>query len=378
MQRPTQMAIVGVLLAACGGERRPPAPPPFVGQPPGPPAELGPNEGAALAVPSATAPPLATPEPPEPLATPDPSALAGSADPAPRVSITIEPPFRLDRRVFPADKAAFLADLRDRTRWNQGGLGTLAGPLPKVAGHPVPKVIVDVTHVAGPHPAAEVQRILRKMFWSKVVECYGLGAYKDQKLRGKTTVKLRITRAGKVTASRVEGSTLNDPDVVACLADKIRAMDLPRARAASQVAVDIQVGPGDEPMPPPASLATPGDGILPPEVIRGVIVAALPSFEACYRPALEYAPELWGRLGIRFHLTDRGKLDEAFEVESRFPDERVSLCVLRAARGLSFPKPSGGEMRFVVPLRFRSERSPLAAESPAVASPTGSSDAAPR
>jgi hypothetical protein len=375
VQRPTQMAIAGVLLAACAGDRRPPAPPPFFGPPPGPPAELGPNERTSIAAPSATAPPLAAPDTPD---TPDLSSLAGSSDPAPRVAITIEPPFRLDRRVVPADKAAFLADLRDRTRWNQGGLGTLAGPLPKVAGHPVPKVIVDVTHVAGPHPAADVQRILRKMFWSKVVECYGLGAYKDQKLRGKTTLKLRIARAGKVTASRVEGSNLNDPDVVACLADKIRAVDLPKARAGSQVTVEIQVGPGDEPMPPPPSLAIPGDGILPPEVLRGAIAAALPSFEACYRQALEYAPELWGRLGIRFHLTDRGKLDEAFEVESRFPDERVTLCVLRAARALSFPKPKGGEMRFIVPLRFQSERSPVAAEAPADASPTGSSRAAPR
>ncbi len=55
--------------------------------------------------------------------------------------------------------------------------------------------------------------------------------------------------------------------------------------------------------------------------LRGVLPAAL-----------AYAPELWGRLGIRFHLTEKGALDEAFEAETRFPDERVTLCVLRAAR----------------------------------------------
>ncbi len=86
--------------------------------------------------------------------------------------------------------------------------------------------------------------------------------------------------------------------------------------------------------------------------------AALPTFEACYRPALAYAPKLWGRLGVRFHQTDKGKVDEAFEAESRFPDERVTLCVLRAARALAFPKPAGGEVRFVVPLRFSTDAAP--------------------
>ncbi len=117
-----------------------------------------------------------------------------------------------------------------------------------------------------------------------------------------------------------------------CLAEQVRTVALPRARGASVVAVDLQIGHGDEPMAPPASLIVPGDGELSPEAIGAVIEAALPTFEACYRPALAYAPELWGRLGIRFHVTEKGKTDEAFEVESRFPDERVTLCVLRAAR----------------------------------------------
>jgi hypothetical protein len=58
-------------------------------------------------------------------------------------------------------------------------------------------------------------------------------------------------------------------------------------------------------------------------------------------------------------VTEKGKTAEAFEVESRFPDERVSLCALRAARKLSFPKPADGDIRFIVPLRFRTDRSPV-------------------
>jgi hypothetical protein len=297
-----------------------------------------------------------------PTAPDDPAATAST----PRVSIVVEPPFRLDQRVSPTDKAAFLLERKDRTRWNQGGTGTLTSPLPPVVGHPLPKVIVDVTRVAGPHSKAEVQRDLRKMFWGKVVECYSLGAYKNQKLRGKTKLAFKLTRAGKVTAPRAQGSTLNDSNVLSCLTEKTRLLLLPKSRAPSQVTVEVQVGPGDEPIPPPPSQITPGAGTLPQDVIRGVMLAALPSFEACYRPALSYAPELWGRLAIRFHLTDSGKLDEAFEVESRFPDERVTLCVLHAARALEFPKPAGGEMRFVAALRFWSDRAPVSGDVPVI------------
>ena len=276
------------------------------------------------------------------------------------MTLVLEPAFRLDRRIFPRTKAAFLADLDDRTRWNQGGLGALAAPLPPVPGHPAPKVILDVTRVAGPHVAADLQRVLRRSFWIKAVECFSLGAYKDQKLRGTAALSLSVSAAGKVVGARLADTTFQDQDVTTCLAERAHAVELPKSRGRSTVTVELQIGHGDEPVPPPGKLVVPGDGELAPEAIRAVVDAARPELEACYRPALAYAPELWGRLGVRFHVTDKGKTDEAFEVESRFPDERVSLCVLRAARKLTFPTPVGGDLRFVVPLRFRSDRSPPA------------------
>ncbi len=288
------------------------------------------------------------------------SALSEPASPpaSPLPTISLEPPFRLDQRVFPTTRAAFLVDLADRTRWNKGGMGTLVAPVPPVPGHPAPKVILDVTRVQGSLAAADAQRVLRRSFWIKAVECFGLGAYKDQALRGTASLVLGVSAAGKIAAARVTHTSFTDEDVTRCLADRIRAVALPRVRGGSVVSVELQIGHGDEPVPPPPSLIIPGDGELPPDTIRAVIEASLPTFEACYRPALEYAPELWGRLGIRFHVTDKGKTDEAFEVESRFPDERVTLCVLRAARKLTFPRPAGGDVRFVTPLRFRTDRSP--------------------
>lgn len=289
-------------------------------------------------------------------AAPEAPSQAPSVEPAVEKksapSITIETPFKVDARPVPPDREAFLAELRDRTQWNQGGLGDLERDPPPVEGHPLPRVIIDILHATGQKSAKDVERTMRAKYWIRVVECYQLGAFKNQKLRGEVTVKFQVTPGGKPKPGKAVSEKLPDTDVVKCLADHVSALDFGRERGMTSVTAKIQIGAGDDPMPPPESEAKPGDGVLDPKAMRAPVEAALPAFSACYEPALAYAPSLWGRLAIRFHLTEKGKLDEAFEVESHFPDERVARCVLKAARALSFDKPSGGEIRFVVPLRF--------------------------
>lgn len=343
--RASASASIGALalLAGCAAPP-PPAPPPFAGDRPPPSTRLAPEPVAP---------------PPAPSAEP----VAGPAVPA--AHLTFEPAFRLDRRVVPSTRAAFLADLADRTAWNQGGLGELAAPLPPVPGHPAPKVIIDVPRASGPLSAAEAQRVLRKGLWGKVVECYGLTAFKDQKLRAAAAFTVSVSAKGKVTAVRQGRHKFPDNDVPRCLGNRLRAFPLPKRRGKSTLAVEIQIGHGDEPVAPPASLIVAGEGTLTPEQIGAAMEARRAELEDCHREAQRYAPALWGRLGIRFHVTEKGATDEAFEVESRFPDERMTLCVLRAARRITFPVPIGGDLRFVVPLRFWSDRSELPTAPPA-------------
>ena len=94
----------------------------------------------------------------------------------------------------------------------------------------------------------------------------------------------------------------------------------------------------------------PGDGTIDREVVREVARAALPTFEAATARA-RLAPKLGEWLGLRFHQTEKGK--QSSEAESRFPDECVTFAL---ARALAFPKPTGGEVASVVPLRFSSSR----------------------
>jgi hypothetical protein len=234
--------------------------------------------------------------------------------------------------------------------------------LPGVEGHPDPRVIVKIEaeDVRGLHRAASLQVIARRHHWMPIVRCYRLGAYKDPQLRGWTKAQIAITRSGRVIQPKLIESELSDEAVSSCIVAQLTKLRFVRVRSrkkiASRAVVHMRVAPGDEPLPPPAQLIVPGEGKLLVAQMREPLSAAKASFETCYRAAFDYAPGLWGRIVVRFHLRADGTLDEAFEGGSRFPDKRVLQCVLRAARSLKFPQPTNGDLRFVVPLRFSSSR----------------------
>lgn len=326
----------------------PPIAPAALPQPPSPTAPPPHAEPRAAPPPVVTDTPAA-PTPPTPPPAPPPVT----------VSIEIEDPYKMEERVEPTTKESWWAQFREHQMWNKGDLGVLTGDLPEVDGHPDPRVIVNIDRVEGAHTAAKLQRIARKFHWINVVRCYRLGAYKDRELRGWTKARMVVSTAGRVLRPKLLETELENDDVSKCVVDKLRTLKFPRAPKSSRAWVDIRVGPGDEPMPPPKDLIVPGDGELAVEKMRAGVEAGLPAFEACYRAAFSYAPALWGRIVIRFHVTDRGVLDEAFEAGSYFPDPRVRQCVVHAARKLKFARPKNGDIRFFAPIRFSNSRSQI-------------------
>jgi hypothetical protein len=310
-------------------------PPPFerVAEPPAPPDAKGAEKPAAEAPPSeggAPAPPSTTPD----------------------VRIVIEAPYKLDQPPAPTSRQQYQADILERRRWNDGGLGELAADQPGPVGHPDPRVVVNVDAVRGPHEQATVQRLARKHQWIEIARCYRLGFHEDPELRGWTKARMIIGSNGRVRSTKLLDTELDREDVPKCMVDKLKKLRFPAARSNSRVDLSMRVGPGDDPVPPPDELLLAGKGKLEVAAMRRGVEAGVAQFEACYRAAFDYAPGLWGRIAIRFHLTEHGTLDEAFQVESRFPDVRVSQCVLRAARKLRFDAPKEGDIRFVVALRL--------------------------
>lgn len=353
-----------VLLCACGSWH-PPAPAPD-SPIPTPPALWPPDPRAVHEV---AAMPTETAAEPAPAPAPPPPPAPSEA----KVTIQIETPYKMGEREEPQTRADWKADVMERRHWNSGGLGEVVGDMPPIEGHPDPRVIVNVDRVRGPHDKNALQREARKYHWINVVRCYRLGAYKDDNLRGWTKIFTTVTRGGAIHKPRLVETELKDNDVAQCIIKRLHTLKLPRAGRASQVNLSVKVSPGDEPMPPPKDLIVPGDGELPSEAMHAVVTGGLPEIEACYRSAFEYAPGLWGRILLRFHLTERGVLDEVFPAGSRFPEARVQQCIVHAARKFKFPKPKGGDIRFVVPLRLFTDRSNTAMD----ADPDEASDPAP-
>ena len=287
-------------------------------------------------------------------AAPVPSA---AAPPQPHASVVLERPYKLGARPDPKDPAAWKEYIRELRAWNDGGLGALVAEQPAPEGHPDPRVIIDIEQARGGLDAKTVERISRQYHWINVVRCYRLGFYQEPTLHGWTRGRFTISRGGKVTGHKLAKSELGDAAVAKCLLERLSELGFPRAKAGTEVKIAIKVSPGDEPLPPPDDKLVPGDGELSPDEILLALGPVLPAWEACYRAGLGYAPELWGRIPIRFHLTTEGKLDEAFDELGRFPEPRVKQCILHAARQARFPRPRKGDVRFVVPVRMSSDRS---------------------
>jgi len=313
-------------------------------------APIAPSFAGAPPLPIASPPPAAA----LPLASAKPVIEARAvAEPviAPRgPSITIEPPYKLGEEHAPRG----IAEEAEHARWNAGGRGSPPALEAPIDWHPEPRVIVNVLSVKGPLKRADAERRARSKLWGAIIACYRPGAARDPKLRGKTTLRLEAAKGGKIKSARVTATTMDDDAVVRCLAEATKRIQMPKAKSGSTVVASIQIAPGDDPVPPPNDALVAGVGSLAPRDVIAAISAELPRFQACYDAGLTSAPSLWGRLAMRLHVTASGEVDEAFEVESRFPDARVARCVLRETRATRFDAPDGGDLRIVVPLRFES------------------------
>lgn len=339
----------------------------FACEPTAPPARtpLHTSDPAVLPVAGPSATPAASAAPttsavPAMSAMPTASAMPSpSVTPEPEVVVTValEQPYKMEQRIEPTTMDTWWAEFREHRMWNRGDMGELSKEPLAVEGHPDPRVIVNIDKAQGAHDADKLQRVARKYHWINVVRCYRLGAYKDAELRGWTHARMTVSTAGRVLRPQLLKTELEDDEVSKCVVDKLRTLKFPRAAKSTKAWVDIRVGPGDDPMPPPEDLIVPGDGELPVEKMRAGVEAGRSAFETCYRAAFDYAPRLWGRVVIRFHVTDKGVLDEAFEAGSHFPDARVQQCILRAARKLKFSRPKDGDVRFLAPLRLSNSRS---------------------
>lgn len=93
-------------------------------------------------------------------------------------------------------------------------------------------------------------------------------------------------------------------------------------------------------------------GRLPPELIQKAVRDEVEALRGCYLASLERKPELAGLVTVRFVIARDGSVSAAKAESDDLEDAEVIDCVTRVFQGLTFPKPEGGVVTVVYPIRY--------------------------
>jgi hypothetical protein len=94
-------------------------------------------------------------------------------------------------------------------------------------------------------------------------------------------------------------------------------------------------------------------GRLSTDVVQRIIRQNLGRFRMCYDQARAGAPQLEGRVTLRFVIGRDGSVANVSDGGSDVNHASLVACVKSAYSGLSFPQPEGGIVTVVSPLFFR-------------------------
>jgi hypothetical protein len=284
-------------------------------------------------------------------------ALAPVAPPkAPEPTVRIERPYLTWARARPKGEVAAAALDEQIARWNVGGTGDGDSVSSHASFHPGTRVKVDTRVIAGHLPkTAPTNRktgkravVLSDVSLRARARKYGYWpfrlCYEDAARRGthpkggETTVRFRVSSAGRVSHARRVRTKLDDEHIVDCIVERAEELDLLPPPRAVEVELSVSVWPGDAPVP---RLDPPPEGErdvkLDADALERVSQTATDTIAACYAEGLERDAALWGRVQLHFELAPNGAVQSLSERESRFPDAAVTGCVRDAFRSLAFP-----------------------------------------
>ncbi len=306
-------------------------------------------------------------------ARPDAVADASSAPP-PIERIGIEAPHRLYERPRLRGQVAAAGADETLARWNVGGTGDPEFKSNRAGYHPGARVRVDTQVLRGRLPK-RLRRNRRTGRYPKVLShrsllarsrkygywpfrlCFEDGLRENQRLKGKTVLRVVINGRGRVSSARLASSKLKDSVAVECLRDRARELKYPPPPRGRSIIVRLTVAlwPGDAPVSrtgPPRGESFENPGKVDKRALAKSLAALVPGVAECYAQGLARDPGLWGRIALRLDLSERGKLGRVTEHESRFPDRKVSRCVRRLAGKIRLPAPEQGEVSLVVAFRL--------------------------
>lgn len=275
-----------------------------------------------------------------------PSAADAPSPEAPP-SVSAERPYRPGAR--PRPQGAVQASVLDEelARWNVGGTGDPSYPSNRASFHPAPRVLVDVNMRTGSLPkrsktkgvlseASLVAQARNAGYWPFRL-CFEEGLRRDPSLRGKTRVKFTVETNGHVKSDRMAFTELKDHGVAKCLAARVHAMHFspaPARRVHADATVDLN--PGDAPLPDSTVTAPDApdgsSGKIDENLLATAFAEPLKKIADCYATGLAHDAKLWGRIAVLVDVDADGRVQNAAERDSRFPDKAVVACAVDAVR----------------------------------------------
>jgi hypothetical protein len=203
-------------------------------------------------------------------------------------------------------------------------------------------------------------------------EFSALGRCTENMPEGDALALFSVTLGADGTITRVftDQSTLTDCEPLSCIRAALvdKRIASPPAKSAGHFTEAIALRRGSiRILDPPevirklASVAKdtmcsdPRDGAgarLPPEMIRDVVRSNSGLFRTCYEAALGRDPSAKGLVTVRFVVGLDGRVTGARIVENTLGDCVAARCVRDQYRSLTFPKPQGGQVTVIYPLRF--------------------------
>jgi len=297
------------------------------------------------------------------------SSGAGAAFPR----VVVEAPYQVGTRLRPDGAVVASVADEDVARWNVGGTADPAYVSNRQGFHVAPRVVVDVQVRSGKLPlhAAEkgvfsetalLAQARSHGYWPFRL-CFEDGLRENGKLHGKTDVRVRIGRDGRVVSSRLGPSELRDDSVQSCLNERARALHFtPGPRRAVEATLTVDLSPGDAPLPDPraGSDANADTGHLDVAATAAALSDVPASISTCYLGALAADARLWGRLALRVDVGNDGTVRKVVEHDSRFPARQVVTCAVAAMNGKHLPAPAGGSASFVWAVRLGAPSDPAA------------------
>ncbi len=248
-------------------------------------------------------------------------------------------------------KGTINASLADENfgRWNIGGNGDATYISNRRGYHPGTRVIIELLPPSlkrGEAPKSANARHYLAEFRSRGYwpyrACFEATARDNPSKGGDTWILVQFSSHGRSTTSRLLKSNVKQPQIADCLVRATHSISLQRPpRAGANVTLLVRIFPGDAPLVPSNSLES-----KTITVDQGAFTAAIrpiqTAIEACVRAGLDHDPKLWGRLALLLYLDNLGRVVQAMEHESRFPNSSVVKCSVDAARAHSLPNITKG------------------------------------